>query len=204
MSTPVPDLKVIDDPQVALAAIDPIRSQILAALRTPGSASSIAKGLDMSRQKVNYHLRTLEECGLVELVEERPRRGLTERIMIASASSYAVAPEALGDSASAPETMDRLSSQYLIAVAARIVGDVGQLARSAARAGRPLSTLTIDTEIRFANAADRAEYSRELADAIANLGARYHNEDAPNGRWHRVIVAAHPRRNTPRKGHRND
>jgi hypothetical protein len=36
-------------------------------------------------------------------------------------------------------------------------------------------------------------FAADLADAIADLAARYHDEHTPNGRWHRVVVAAHPR-----------
>ena len=187
------DLEVIDDPSVAVAALDPIRAQILATLAEPGSASTVADQLGLSRQRVNYHLRSLEDHGLVQLVEERPRRGLTERVMRSSARGYALSPELLGESAASPERVDRLSSRYLIAVAARLIRDVAGLSRRAERAGKPLSTLTIDSEIRFASATDRAEFTRELADAIADVCARHHDESAPNGRWHRVVVAAHPR-----------
>ena len=79
------DLDVIDEPAAAIAALDPIRSRILTELAEPGSASTVAATLGLPRQKVNYHLRLLEQHGLVELVEERPRRGLTERVVRATA-----------------------------------------------------------------------------------------------------------------------
>ena len=62
--------------------------------------------------------------------------------------------------------------------------------RSAAReVGK---TLSIDTEIRFRSAAERAAFSDELTRAVADLAARYHDEQAPGGRAHRVVVLAHP------------
>jgi DNA-binding transcriptional ArsR family regulator len=190
------DVEVIDDPRAAAAALDPLRARILGVLRRPGSATTVATELGESRQKINYHLRSLERVGLVELVEERPRRGLTERVMRTAADSWIVSPAALGDLAAEPDTMDRLSSRYLIAVAGRLVGEVGELARAARRAGQPLATLTIDTEIRFADPDARAAFTAELADAITSLAARHHDESAPAGRWHRLIVAAHPRPTT--------
>ena len=187
---------MIDDPAAAGAALDPTRAAILGSLTEAGSASSVAAALGLTRQKVNYHLRTLEAHGLVELVEERPRRGLTERIVVASASSYVLAPDVLGPTAARPERVDRLSSRYLIAVAGRLISEVGALARAARKAGRPLATLTIDTEIRFADARARSEFTRELADSIAELCARHHDETSADGRWHRVVLAAHPRPNS--------
>lgn len=190
------DLEVIDDPAAAAAALDPMRAKILAALADPGSASTLARSLRLPRQRVNYHLRVLEEHGLVRLVEQRARRGMTERVMVASARSYVLSPAALGDNSADPARTDRLSTGYLIAVAARMVGELADLASRATAAGRPLATLAIDTEIRFASAADRADFTAELTDAVASLAAKYHDERAPGGRWHRLVVAAHPRPTT--------
>ena len=47
--------------------------------------------------------------------------------------------------------------------------------------------------MRFASAEDRAAFTAELADAVTTLTARYHDEAAPSGRWHRLVVLAHPR-----------
>ena len=147
----------------------------------------------LPRQRVNYHLRTLEAHGLVRLVREQPRRGLTERIMQASAAAYVVSPGALGQAAADPErAADRLSASYLVALAARVVREVGDLGRRADLAGKRLATLSLDTQVRFRSAADRARFTHELADAVAGLVARYHDADAPGGRAYRVIVAAHP------------
>ena len=188
----VADLDVLDEPTAVIAALDPTRAKILSLLVEPGSATTVASALGLPRQKVNYHLRTLEEHGLVRLVEERPRRGLIERVMVATARSYIASPSAFGDSAADPARTDRLSTRYLIAVAARMVHEVADLARRADAARRPLATLAIDTEIRFASAADRAEFTRELASAVTALASRYHDHHASGGRWHRLIVAAHP------------
>jgi DNA-binding transcriptional ArsR family regulator len=186
------DLDVISEPAVAIAALDPVRSQILSLLVEPGSASTLAVVLGLPRQQVNYHLRTLESHGLVLLVEERPKRGLTERMMQATARTYVVAPAVATQPIANPARIDRLSSRYLIALAARMVREVADLVRLAEGAGKPLATLAIDTEIRFATAADRSAFSAELSNAVAVLAAKYHDERASRGRWHRVVVAAHP------------
>jgi DNA-binding transcriptional ArsR family regulator len=188
------DVQVLDDPAVASAALDPVRSRVLAQLREPGSATTVSRALGLPRQRVNYHLRTLEAHGLVRLVEERPRRGLTERVVVASATSYVVSPVALGEASTDPGRLrDRLSSSYLVALAARLVREVGEQARQAEAAGRRLTTLSLDTDIRFASAADRAAFTEDLAGAVTALVSRYHDESAPNGRWHRLVVASHPR-----------
>jgi len=186
------DVEVIDEPDVAAVVLDPLRTDILRTLVEPGSATSVAAVLDEPRQKINYHLRALEAHGLVDLVEERPRRGLTERVVVASASSYVMAPSVLGANATSPARVERLSTRYLIAVAARLIDEVARLARRADAAEQQLATLTIDTEVRFASAADRAAFTSELTATIHHLASRYHDETAPRGRRHRLVVAAHP------------
>ena len=106
----------------------------------------------------------------------------------------------MGRDAANPVCTDQLSSRYLIALAARVVHEVITLTRRADEAGRSLATLAIDTDIRFAGAADRAAFTREVTEAVTALAARYHDETHPAGRWHRLVVAAHPR---PRLEHRH-
>jgi DNA-binding transcriptional ArsR family regulator len=185
--------EVIEDPAAATVALDQVRSRLLAELATPASAAELAGRLDLPRQRVNYHLRALEAHGLVREVDTRKWGGLTERRLAASASSYVVSPAALGPAATTPaRTVDRLSASYLIALAARAVREVGQLVRAALQKEQRLATLAVDTEIRFRSPHERAAFSHELAAAIAGLAARYHDETAPGGRAHRVVVLAHP------------
>ena len=187
------DIQVIDDPAAATVALDPTRSRLLAELSVPASAATLATRVGLARQKVNYHLRALEEHGLVELAEERKWGGLTERLLVATAASYIVSPSALGPVAVDPNReVDRLSAGYLIALGARIVREVGDLVRRANEAGKRLATLSVDTEVRFRSPADRAAFSHELTEAIAKLVSKYHDESAAGGRAHRVVVVAHP------------
>ena len=118
---------------------------------------------------------------------------MTERLLVATAESYVVSPSALGEIAADPgRTADRLSASYLIALAARVVGEVGKLVRLARKTGKRLATLSVDTEIRFSSPAERAAFSEDLTRAVTTLVARYHDASAPGGRVHRMIVLAHP------------
>src|SRR5919199_6783002 len=97
------DVAVIEDPAAAEVSLDPIRARLLAALAEPGSAATLAARVGLPRQKVNYHLRALERHGLVELVEERRKGNMTERVMRASAASYVISPNALAAVAPDPD-----------------------------------------------------------------------------------------------------
>jgi DNA-binding transcriptional ArsR family regulator len=187
----VRDVDVIEDPAAAAVALDPVRSRLLAELVEPGSAATIAARVGIARQKVNYHLHALEAHGLVELAEERKRGGITERVLRATAATYVVSPAALAENAVDPgQAADHLSARYLVALAGRIVREVGSLARRAGAAGKRLPTMSIDTEVRFRSAEDRAAFADELTAAVLDLVARYHHDD---GRPHRIVVAAHPK-----------
>jgi DNA-binding transcriptional ArsR family regulator len=187
------DIQVIDDPAAATVALEPMRSRLLSELVVPASAATLATRVGLARQKVNYHLHALEAHGLVRLAQERKWGGLTERLLVATAASYVVSPSALGPVAADPNReIDRLSASYLIALGARVVREVGDLVRRAKEAGKRLATLAVDTEVRFRSATDRAAFSNELSEAITKLVSKYHDESAPGGRAHRLVVVAHP------------
>ena len=187
------DIHVIEDPAAATVALEPMRSRLLSELAAPASAAALAARVGLTRQKVNYHLNALEAHGLVRLAQERKWGGLTERLLVATAASYVVSSGALGPAAADPNRrVDRLSASYLIALGARIVREVGALVRSANDTGKRLATLAVDTEVRFRSAAERAAFSNELTEAITQLVSKYHDESAPGGRPHRLVVVAHP------------
>ncbi|MFO0954895.1 MAG: helix-turn-helix domain-containing protein [Isosphaeraceae bacterium] len=189
------DVDVIDDPAAAAAALDPVRSRLLAELAEPASAAALAERVGMPRQKLNYHLRALEAHGLVKVASERKWGGLTERLLVATAASYVVSPGALGRAGADPgrgSEQDRLSAGYLIALAARAIREVGALWKAARGADKRLATLSVDAEIRFRSAAERAAFAEELTRAVNELAARYHDASAPEGRSHRLVVLAHP------------
>jgi len=189
-----PDLAVISAPDRAATLLASPRQRLLAELGgEPGSASGLARRLGLPRQRVHYHLRELEKAGLVELVEERRRGNCVERLVRATARAFVISPEALGALAADPgAALDRGSAAYQVAVAARSIREVATLDAAARREGRRLPTLTLDTEIVFADAASRAAFAEELADALGALLARYHDPRAPGGRRYRLTALVHP------------
>ncbi len=187
------DLAVIDDPNAAAVALEPVRNRLLAELRQPASAASVASRLGIPRQRATYHLKALEAHGLVKPAGQKQWGGLTERLFKSTAASYVIAPRAMGEAGPDPrQNIDRLSASYLIALAARAVQEVGDLLRRARAAEKNLATLSVDTEIRFRTAQERAAFTGELTQMIATLAGRYHDPDLPGGRAHRLVVLAHP------------
>jgi DNA-binding transcriptional ArsR family regulator len=187
------EVAVIEDPAAAVVSLDPVRVQLLSELSEPASASALAQRIGLPRQKVNYHLRALERHGLVELVEERRKGNCTERVLRASAASYVISPGALASLEPDPaRSPDRLSSRWLLSLASRLVRDVGELIVGAAKTRKRLATFAVDGEVRFASAADRAAFADELTRAVTSLVSKYHDQSAPGGRDHRIVLALHP------------
>lgn len=181
----------------AAALVHPVRRRVLEALKAPGSATSVASELALPRQVVNYHVRALEKAGLVEEVERRQRRGLEERIVRATAAYYLVAPDALsGKAAPASEgrdVTDRFSASYQVAMAARTIREVAALGELATKAGKRLSTMSLDSEVTFATPAAREAFARDLLAAVTEVIARHHSPAAKGAHTYRVFAGAHPR-----------
>jgi DNA-binding transcriptional ArsR family regulator len=153
----------------------------------------LAGKVGLPRQKVNYHLRTLEHHGLIHLVEERRKGNVTERIYRATAASYVISPATLAAVSPDPDrSPDRLSARWLLALGSRLIQEVGALLSGSARAGKPVTTFAIDAKVRFASAADRAAFADELTQVVTALVSRYHDEDAAGGREHRLVLGLHP------------
>src|SRR5262245_57912186 len=109
------EIDVIERREVAAVALDPIRLRLLGEMAQPASAAELGERLGLPRQKVNYHLRTLEGLGLAEMAETRTWGGLTERRLVASAISYVISPGALGAIGPDPARVrDPLAASYLV------------------------------------------------------------------------------------------
>jgi DNA-binding transcriptional ArsR family regulator len=180
-------------PSAGVALFRPLRARILEELAKPGSAAGVARRLESSRQKVSYHLKQLEKDGFVELVEERRQGNCVERIVRATARSYLVSAEAMGTLACDPsQARDRFSSGYLVAALAHALREVAVMRSRAEAAKKKLVTLTMQTDVCFANAKDRAAFAEELATAVASITAKYHDDASENGRSYRVLLGSYP------------
>ena len=186
-------LEMVEHAAAAASMLHPMRLRILDALREPDSASGVARQLGLARQKVNYHLRELEKAGFLEEVEQRRVGNCVERIVRAKATHYLINPQLLGTlAADGTSVEDRFSSAYLIALAAGAIRDLAGLQQRAASGKKRVPTFALQTDVRFATADDRRKFTEELANAVAKLVARYHDDETPGGRTTRFIVGAYP------------
>ena len=189
MSTAV---HLINEGGAATAALHPLRLEILKELAEPESAAGLARRIGVPRQQVNYHVRRLEEEGLVKLVGERKVRNCIERLVQSVGRSYMIGPSALGELGADPERIeDKASADYLLAVASQMIQDLAGLQN---RAGPPddSGTLALRADIRFKSRAAQTAFAAELAEVVARLVAKYHVARASKGRVFRVHASAYP------------
>ncbi|HEX6091011.1 MAG TPA: helix-turn-helix domain-containing protein [Gemmatimonadales bacterium] len=187
-------LAVIADSAPAASLLEPTRLQLLERLREPGSAAEVARSLGLPRQRIGYHVRELQKQGLLREVGTRRKGSATERLLQTTARHYLISPEVLGALGADPsEVRDRLSSSYLVAVAAESIRAVSRLRAGAERAGKQLPTLTMHVDVRFGTPDRQQEFARELADALARLVQRYHDPEAAGGRTFTFALLGHPK-----------
>lgn len=217
MSAPV---TLLDEPDRLRVGLSPIRRRLLERLRQPASATQLASELAMGRQRVNYHLRALEKAKLVDLVEERQRRGCVERILIARAQAFIVDPAVMTakTGSNSPATagvsravQDKFSAEHLIDTAADVVRDVTRMRAQAEKQGTRLLTFTMQTDISFAEPDDFERFTTAVAEFVAREAAKFlakrpsaaspsafaapasaefHTPAA--GRRYRVVIGGHP------------
>jgi|EndMetStandDraft_3_1072993.scaffolds.fasta_scaffold39606_2 DNA-binding transcriptional ArsR family regulator len=199
MSGPV---ALLDEPDRLRVGLSPIRRRLLERLRQPASATQLASELAMGRQRVNYHLRALENAKLVDLVEERQRRGCVERILVARAQAFIVDPGVMtaktGSHSSHPlaapavsrAVQDKFSAEHLIDAAADVVRDVTRMRVQAEKQGTRLLTFTMQTDISFAEPDDLERFTTAVAEFMAREAAKFHTPGG--GRRYRVVVGGHP------------
>jgi predicted ArsR family transcriptional regulator len=189
---PAEPLHIIDEPSRARSALQPVRLRLLYLLDTPQSAPQLAKAIGLPRQQVNYHLRKLAAQQLVEAQDHGRVGRRIDRTFARTATSYVIAPRALGAQIDPHTVSDAFSSVYLSTVTTRALNDLAALRRAAAAKRKRVPTLTLETVVRFATPADQRRFAGELAEAFSALAAKYHHEDAPQGRSFRVFACGYP------------
>ena len=198
--TPPAFLQIVRQPGRAQVLLHPERRRLLEALASgPDSASGLARRLGESRQRLNYHLRLLEEAGHVELAEERWKGSRPERVMRLVARHYVLDPAAIGSITADPEEVgDRFSATYLVALASRALRELAELLERSSAKGARLATASVNASVRLGSPAAFNKFQSDLARAVARVIAKHHDEQG-DGRWFRVIAGAYPGPRPPRE-----
>jgi DNA-binding transcriptional ArsR family regulator len=168
----------------AEALLRPGRIEILRQLAEPASCTDVAARLGQAPQKVYYHVKRMEQAGLVDRVAQRQVRGITEGIYQASGGSYWLAPDLVG-AIGERRAEDEMSLGFLLSLSEELQSD---LARLAARAGeRP--SLGLSGEVRL-QPEGRPEFLADLRAAIQGVLTKH---GGPEGVPFKIAFACYPK-----------
>jgi DNA-binding transcriptional ArsR family regulator len=108
---------VISDHATLKVFYDPVRQRILRALYTPLSVTELGEDLGESPNRLYYHVRLLEQHGLIRVAEERRAGSNLERLYGRAATRYELADDLIeeGSRLAAPvadDLMDRLLARF--------------------------------------------------------------------------------------------
>lgn len=192
---PLPPIAFVRDADQARSLLDPLRRSILQRLLEPGSASSAAEELDLPRQRVNYHVRTMEDEGLLRHVEDRRKGNCVERLVRTSARRYVIDPQILDGfgPGGAGEAARRISfsTDDLVVSACRTLDEVSDLLRPDPSVGERLPTLVLESHIRFRSPQEEVEFANALREFLSRMVERYHDPGAVGARTFRITVGGH-------------
>ena len=187
---PLARVRTLRDADTLRALCHPSRIALLERLREPASAAEVARQLGQPRQRINYHLKALDEAGLVERVGSRRTGNFVESLYRAAARAFVVAPEvAWAD----PRRMEALrrdhSLETLVALGDRLQHDAIALLDRAAFDDEPIASAAVAAETHFASESERAAFLREYLAATRRLVEKY---GGARGEPYRVVLAVHP------------
>ena len=174
------DVFYVDRMEQAEALLKPRRVEVLRLLAEPNTCTQIGKVLGDSPQKVYYHVKQLQNAGLVELVDERRVRGITEGIYRAVANSYWVSPDLVGR-IGPPRDDSQYGVGFLLDLAETLQADL---------AGLPpgVPTLGISGDVRL-RADQGAAFVSDLQAAFQAVLDRYSGTE---GTPFRLALACYP------------
>jgi hypothetical protein len=137
------------------------------------------------------------KAGFLKPAGRRMRRNLVERQYVATARSYVLAPQILGPVAAGVQA-DAFSASYLLGLTSLAQQELTDVWEAASAAGVRVLTMSLMSEVRFASAAQRAEFAQALTDAVTEVVARHTNPfrtpsgEASEGRPYRLVLGCYP------------
>ncbi|RMD89519.1 MAG: ArsR family transcriptional regulator [Alphaproteobacteria bacterium] len=186
------DLQIITEERAAQAFLDPTRRMLASALRKPQSAAGLAQRFGLPRQRVNYHLRTLESLGMLELAGTRQKRNCTERMLRLTADAYCIDPGLLGELGRPTEPVnDRFGITAVILRLSRALSDIIARKRRAERDGRRFDSLCAEVTLGFRSRDEQQSFMIELQRFLKEKSESYRLDEDRKGRRLRVLVTAY-------------
>jgi DNA-binding transcriptional ArsR family regulator len=187
------DVCYIEDVEQAMALLKPLRLEILRRLGEPRTCPELAEIFNESAQKIYYHVKALQEAGLVDKVAQKQVRGTVEGYYQARARSYWLAPKLVGLVGSTRQARDQASLRVLLQLAEDVIEDTAKLG-SASEVGRNVPSISLSAQIHLADAKQRGEFLQELQTTFQALAMKYGiADDSDESANFRLVLMCYPK-----------
>jgi DNA-binding transcriptional ArsR family regulator len=191
------DVLYIEAVEQAATLLHPLRMDLLQRMDEPRTCPELAEIFDTTPQKIYYHVKALQNAGLIEKVEERRVRGAVEGYYQAKARSYWLAPHLVGQIGGGRAAQDQTSLRFLLNLAEEVHDDIGRLGQKS-EAGSNVPSLGMSAHIYLPDGERRAEFLNDVQETFQALATKYgippDEMDADLiGRAFRLILACYPK-----------
>ena len=171
----------IEDVDQAAALLKPQRIEMLKLMDHPRTCVELGRIFGETPQKIYYHIKALQNAGLVEQVGERRVRGTVEGSYQARARSYWLASDLVGQIGGAGIAQDQASLRHLLSLTEEMRDDIGHLAQ---QVGREIPSLGVSLHVELEDESRRADFMadvRHMAQVLARKYGATGDGDADDG-----------------------
>lgn len=186
----------IEDVDQAAALLKPQRIEMLKLMDHPRTCLELGKIFGETPQKINYHIKALQNAGLVEQVGERRVRGTVEGSYQARARSYWLASDLVGQIGGAAMAQDQVSLRHLLSLTEEMRGDIGHLAQ---QVGREIPSLGLSLHVELDDESRRADFMADVQHMAQILAHKYgatagdDGDAQPSRPRFRLVLACYPK-----------
>ncbi|MDH5505585.1 MAG: winged helix-turn-helix domain-containing protein [Anaerolineae bacterium] len=188
-------LVFIDQIEPAIALFKPLRIQLLQLMAQPQTCADLSHAVGQTPQKVYYHVKVLQQAGLVEKVSEQRVRGIMEGYYQAKARAYWLSPRLVGLIGGKRQSQDQMSLSFLLGLAEELQLDIGSLIQ---QTSPELPSMGLSAQIELPSPALRAAFMQDVQTAFQALAAKYGRTgsapttpDSPE--TFRIMLACYPK-----------
>ncbi|EPD53804.1 hypothetical protein HMPREF1210_00627 [Paenisporosarcina sp. HGH0030] len=168
--------------------------EILQHLIYPHSASEVAKFMNQSPQKMNYHFKKLENAGLIWKVGTRNIRNLVEVLYESVAEQYVVTEKTDIQTEFIQQLKDQGPLMHLYDLSEQIKKDTVELLNIVDDAVH-VPSAALDFQVQFVNEDERKEFLNKYIELVHDLVSKYQSEKSTENIHFKALMAVYPKIN---------
>jgi DNA-binding transcriptional ArsR family regulator len=190
MKQSIQEIYLIELPEQASALINPLRTEILAQLKQPSSATEVAKKLKETPQRINYHLKALQKVGLVTKIGTRQVRNLVEVLYQSIAKTFLLAETLSIGKETIQKMKDQGSLLHLIHTSERMKQDALLLMEQSDQ-NEVIPSASLQMQVNLTNKSMREQFVEDYVSLVKDLVKRYQQNNG-NQHVYQVLLSVYP------------